>query len=110
PRQVVSARQSERGLYTVSGFSHPADPSETARMLSLAAAALLERNVAEPRRHVVLTAQNRIATLLMARQPFSEDDLRILHEVASTYEHRLLISPTGTSESGILERILPARD
>jgi len=103
-------RLTERGVFTVSRWYNPADPSETARMLSLAAAALLERKVAEPRRHVVLAVQGRIATLLVAREPFSEHDLRVLQEAAATYEHRLVVSPTATAESPILERIVAARD
>src|SRR6266571_565487 len=75
-----------RGLYTVSGWYNPDDPSETARLLSLAVAALLEKHVAEPRRHIVLATQDKIATLLVAREPFSPSDLRVLEGVAVHYE------------------------
>jgi hypothetical protein len=100
----------DRGLYTVSRWYHPDDPSETARLLSLAVAALLERHVAEPRRHIVLATQDKIATLLVAREPFAQSDLRVLEGVAATYEHRLLVSPTAQPASPILERIVTARD
>ena len=103
-------RLSERGVYTVSRWYDPNDPNETARMLSLAVAALLERGVAEPRGHIVLAAQGRIATLLLAREPFSASDLSVLESAAERLGHRLLIKPNARSEFPILEQIASARD
>jgi hypothetical protein len=108
--QIFLDSLTERGLYTVSRWYNPDDPSETARLLSLAVAALLERRVAEPWRHIVLATQNRIATLLVARAPLAQSDLRVLEDVAANYEHRLLVSPTAKIEAPILERIVTARD
>jgi hypothetical protein len=101
-------RLSEHGVYTVSRWYNPANPNETARMLSLAVAALLERGVANPRAHIVLATQGRIATLLLAREPFSAADLSALETAADRLGHRLLIKPSSTSEFPILEKIASA--
>ncbi len=91
--RIFLDRLSERGVLTVSRWYNPDDPTETARMLSLAAAALLERGVEQPRRHVVLAAQHMVATLLVAREPLSSDDLALLTQQAAHFEHKILVSP-----------------
>jgi hypothetical protein len=103
-------RLTAQGVYTVSRWYNPDDPTETARMLSLAVAALLERGITEPRRHIVLAAQRTIATLVVSREPLSPGDLALLEERAAEFEHRLLIGPNTRADAEILERIANARD
>jgi hypothetical protein len=79
-------------------------------MLSLAVAALLDRGVVEPQRHIVLAAQNTIATLLLSREPLSMDDLAELDARAAQFEHRILISPTTHADSPLLKQIVSARN
>jgi len=106
--RIFLDRLTPRGVYTVSRWYNPKEPSETARMLSLAVAALLEQGVAEPRKHIVLAAQGSIATLILAREPFSPDDLQVLDKVAHDYEHKFLVRPDATTESTILASITGA--
>jgi hypothetical protein len=108
--KIFLDRLTENGVYTVSRWYNPRDPSETARMLSLAVAALLDKGITEPHRHVILATQKSIATLVLSRTPFSPTDLRVLQNVVSDYEHRLLVSPTVTPNSNILFNIVKASD
>ena len=108
--KIFLGRLTERGVFTVSRWYNPNDPSETARMLSLAVAALLERGVTEPQRHIVLATQGRIATLVLSREPFSGSDLRILESVITNYEYRVLLSPTITPDPGVLSEIAKSSD
>jgi len=108
--KIFLSRLSDRGLYTVSRWYNPRDPSETARMLSLAVAALLERGVTEPRSHLVLVTQKSIATVLVSREPFSRSDISFMKQVAHEFEHRLLVVPDEPSALPILERIVSEKD
>ena len=73
---------SDRGRFTVSRWYSPDDVNETGRMLSLAAAALHRTGAAAPRRHLLVARVDRIATLVLSREPFSEEDLDRLEDVA----------------------------
>jgi spermidine synthase len=108
--KVFLDRLTEKGVYAVSRWFNSSDPSEAARTVSLAVAALLERGVAEPRQHIVLATQGRIATLLVAREPFSQEDLQTLQRVAAQYEHRILVSPLAKSDEPIVENIVATED
>lgn len=107
--QIFLDRLSDRGVFTVSRWFDPEEPAETARLLGLAMAALLEKGVAEPGKHIVLVAQARIATILVSSKPFTADDLTVLTEVAKAYEHKILVSPGQTPSIPALERVLSAR-
>jgi hypothetical protein len=108
--KVFLDRLSPRGVYTVSRWYDSANPSETARMLSLAVSALLAQRVPEPRRHIVLATQRSIATLLVSRSPFSESELTVLKDVAKAFEHNLIVIPGEHSNLPLLEKILSSRD
>jgi len=107
--QIFPDRLSDRGVFTVSRWFNPNEPAETARLVALATAALLENGVSEPREHIVVATQGAIATILVSSKPFGTDDLAVLTEVAQAYEHRILVSPGRTSSLPALERILSAR-
>jgi hypothetical protein len=107
--QIFLDRLSDRGVFTVSRWFDADEPAETARLVGLATAALLENGVTEPRKHIVLMTQGSIATILVSSKPFGADDLTVLTEVAQVYRHNVLVSPGQTSSLPVLERILSAR-
>src|SRR5205823_10452311 len=88
----------------------PDDPSEAGRLLSLAAAALMEIGISEPKGHLFMAIQGRIATLIISRQPFSPTDLIILNDAIAFYGYRVLVGPYVESDSGVLNSIAKARD
>jgi len=108
--KVFFNRLSDRGVYTVSRWYDPDEPAETTRLLSLASAALLQEGVRDHREHLVLAAQESIATLIVSKRPFTAEDLDVLRRTANQYEHKLLVMPGAKSAVQSLEQVLSARD
>jgi spermidine synthase len=108
--KIFLDRLTPRGVYTVSRWYNSNDPSEAARMLSLAVAALLERGAREPQRHIAIATQGSIATLLLSREPFSAADWQTIESTAKQLEHRFLVRPDAVPETPILATIVQAQD
>lgn len=106
--KIFFDRLTEKGVYTVSRWYNPNDPAELARILSLAVATLMQEGVSEPRRHIVVATQGKIAVMLLSRTAFSASDLSTLENVAAGYEHRVLVSPKAKPNSEVLANILGA--
>ena len=96
--RIFLDRLSEKGVLTVSRWYDTENPAETGRLLSLAVAALMEAGVAAPERHIFLAASERIATIVVARQPFSAADLAALHGATAYYQFRELVAPAAQPE------------
>jgi spermidine synthase len=103
-------RLTPKGVFTVSRWYDPSVPDETGRLISLAAAALMEMGITEPRRHLVLAAQGEIATLVLSKSPFSASDVETLERAAAEYQHDILMSPRRPPASDTLFRIITAVD
>jgi hypothetical protein len=107
--KIFIDRLTPNGSFTVSRWYNPRNPNETGRLLSLAMATLMDLGVTEPRRHIFLAAQRRVATIIVSRTPFSQSDLRILENTATQYEHEVLVSPTVYPISKKLYKIVTAK-
>jgi len=107
--KIFLKRLSPQGVFSVSRWFSQEEPGETARMLSLAVAALLELGKPEPERHVFLATSNSIATLILARQPFSPNDLTALNETISLYQYGMFVHPSAESSFEVFESILTAK-
>jgi hypothetical protein len=107
--KIFLNRLSPQGVFTVSRWFTQNEPEETARMLSLAVAALLELGIPEPERHVFLATSNNIATLIVARQPFSPNDLTALNETISLYQYKVFVHPSAESSFEMFESIVTAK-
>ena len=118
---------SENGLYTLEGwghFLHALTPTgvftvsrwyasgfeyETGRLLSLALTALrAELGVANPRAHLFLASQGRLATLVVSASPLTAADLARLHATADRLQYKILASPDQPPENDILGSLLDA--
>jgi hypothetical protein len=108
--KIFLGRLSKKGVFTVSRWYNAKDPSETGRTLSLAVAALLEMGAAAPERHIFLAATGNIATIVVAREPFSAADLAALRGAASHYQYRELAVPGVQPESEALRTITRVKD
>lgn len=93
------------GVFTVSRWS----TVESARMIALAVAALQDRGVAEPRRHLALVASGLVTTLLVGRDPFTADDARRLDAIADEKGFAVSLSPEGPVSAERLELLLRAK-
>ena len=104
--QTFIRRLTERGIFSVSRFYYAANPGETARMLSLALAALWESGAEDPRAHMVVLQNNLVATLLLCRSPFSADDLDLIERVAAERGFGLLTTPRKLPDQPLLSELL----
>jgi spermidine synthase len=104
------ARLSTNGVFTVSRWYERDTPEETGRLVSLAMATLLEKKIAEPRRHLYLLAQGRIATLVLSKSPFSGSDVEAMNRTAAEYQHEILIAPDVVPSAEVLYRIVSAEN
>ncbi|HEY3168948.1 MAG TPA: hypothetical protein VGK57_17065, partial [Candidatus Binatia bacterium] len=108
--KIFFGRLTSKGVLTVSRWYDPTVPDETGRTVSLAVATLMEAGVREPRRHLFLAAQQRIATLVLSKAPLSTSDVEALEKAAAFYEHQVLITPSREPASSALSRIVNAAD
>jgi hypothetical protein len=100
----------EHGVFTVSRWYTPEAVDETGRSVGLAVAALLDLGMADPSRSVFLAASGQIATLVVSRTPFGEQDLAILKKAAADYQYRILLCPGLPPASEVLGRIAASKD
>lgn len=106
--RIFLDRLSDKGVLTVSRWYDPENPAETGRLLSLAVAALLESGATAPERHIFLAASDRITTIIVARQPFSAEDVAALRAATADYQFRELVVPSVRPESAMLREIVGA--
>lgn len=97
------------GVFSVSRWFNPSNLSESNRLLSLGVAALLDRGVAEPRRHVVMLSRLHVATLMVSPSPFLDEDRAKVEQLAADEGFDLLITPWGAGKLDRLERIAASR-
>jgi hypothetical protein len=98
------------GVFTVSRWYAPDNIDETGRLMSLAAASLLDMGVAEPRQHLALVAWGELATLIVRRTPLTTADVETLTAAADKLGFSVVVRPDAPAASPLLERILGARD
>lgn len=99
----------EDGIFTVSRWHAPDVIGETGRMMSLATATLLAEGIENPTDHLALITSERLSTLLMSRQPFSEADISTLNAVADDLNFTVTLAPGTRAESGILAEIVASQ-
>lgn len=98
------------GLCSVSRWYDPAKVSETTRLLTLGVAALLDRGVREPEKHLALASAGQVATLLIGVDPLSADDSAKIAAACEENGFGLVFSPTQPPGEPVFQRVLAARD
>lgn len=98
------------GLVSFSRWYDPERPLEVARMVALASAALRDRGVAEPSRHLLLVARGELANLLVSPSPLRPEDVLQMYHRARTDGLRLLLAPGQPPASPWLAAVAEARD
>jgi hypothetical protein len=97
---------SEQGLFTVSRWYKEGASNETGRLLSLAVATVLQSNIPEPQQHIYLATSGKIATLILSKSGFEEEQLDILNKIASEKNYNVLAAPDKDPEEPALVKIL----
>ncbi len=100
----------EHGVFTVSRWYLPESVEEAGRSVSVAVAALLDLGVADPSRQIFLAGSGAVATLIVSRSPFSDQDLAILKDTAAALQYRILLCPGLPPASEVLGKIAAGTD
>ncbi len=106
--QVFLRALTPTGVFSVSRWFDPDAVSETTRLLSLGVASLMDAGIAEPRRHLILVTRERIATMMVSRTPFSEQDGAAIKRVATEMGFTVRVSPWESGSDERLNRIATA--
>ncbi len=91
------------GVFTISRWNQ-----ETERVASLAVGTLLDRGVAEPRRHIALLGTSLVVTLVLAKAPLTPEDIEALARIADE-KGFLLVAPDSQISESQLGDILAAK-
>ena len=100
----------DKGVFTVSRWYNPSDVNETGRMIGLATAALLDAGVSDARPYMVVARARNIATLILSKSPFTEEQLKILNEEIQRLGFNLLLAPGQPPESPLMASIIASTD
>jgi hypothetical protein len=100
----------QNGVFTVSRWYSSGNVNETGRMVGLATAALLDAGVKDARPHLFVANAKNIATLLLSKSSFTEEQLRILHETVRDGGFTELVTPDRTPDSDLLRQIVGSPD
>ncbi len=106
--QVFLRALTPTGVFSVSRWFDPKAASETTRLLSLGVASLLDAGVREPRRHLMLVTRERIATLMVSKTPFSDDDGAVVRRIADELGFAVRVAPWDPGADGRLHAIAHA--
>ncbi len=91
--RIFLSRLEPKGIFTVSRWYKPSSPGETARMLGLAMETLWSLGVTDPRKHIVLLQNEKIATLLVSALPFTERDIDRVQKQSVKRGYNMLLTP-----------------
>ena len=92
----------DNGIFTVSRWYSPGDVNETGRMIGLATAVLLDSGAKDVRSHLFVANAGYIATLVLSKQPFTPEQLRILHATVRDLGFNVLLAPDQPPQSPLL--------
>ncbi|MEM7496708.1 MAG: hypothetical protein AAF371_01795 [Pseudomonadota bacterium] len=117
----------ENGLYTIEGWSHfleslspggiftvsrwfsPENLGETGRTVSLAKATLLALGAEEPDRHIALFRSERLSTIIVGRDPLSEEQLDGMMRAAERIGFEVLYAPEFPPSDPIMSLVREAK-
>ncbi|MFC1830291.1 hypothetical protein ACFL0O_11865, partial [Thermodesulfobacteriota bacterium] len=107
--QVFFKKLADDGIFTVSRWYNPQNLGETGRVASLAVASLLQSGVTIPSQHIAMVTTGNIVTLLLGRQPFSEEDVARLTKVSDNLKYHIPVIPGVPPEHDVLRKIVSVR-
>ncbi len=89
------------GILTMSRWYYETQPAETLRLTGLATSALMAIGVEDPRKHIMIirkrdssdTGQFSVATILVCRRPFTDEEIQHITDVANSMEFVPVLTP-----------------
>jgi hypothetical protein len=100
----------DHGIFTVSRWYTPGDMNETGRMIGLATAVLLDLGITDARQHLFVARTENIATLVLSKSPFTEEQLHVLKSTVQDLGFDVLLAPGQPPESSLLGEIIRSHD
>jgi predicted membrane-bound spermidine synthase len=96
------------GVFTVSRWFNPKDVTETGRLVSLAAQAVRDLGIAQPEQHLFVATADSLATLVVAKSPFTPEELSKLRQRTESLQFEVLYSPDKPDPDQIVTQIIKA--
>ena len=96
------------GVFSVSRWYDPKKVSEASRLLALGTAALLDRGVRGPNRHMAVVQRGKVCTLVLSPRRLSDDDVATIHATAERFGFHVLVAPDRKAEDPQIEAIVTA--
>ena len=81
------------GILTMSRWYYEAQPAEILRLAALATASLMDIGVADPRQHVIIVRNQDVATIMLAKRPFSAADIDAVTKISKAMEFQPVLTP-----------------
>lgn len=100
---------SENGVFTLSRWSASV-MDDTGRSLSVAMAALFNQGIQNAKDHIVLVNSANIATLVVSKSPFTQEQLSAIEKEAIAKDFRIALMPNKPVPDGILGQLISARN
>lgn len=99
---------SENGVFTLSRWSASV-MDDTGRSLSVAMAALFNQGVTNVRDHIVLVNSATIATLVVSKSPFTDEQLAAIEKTSIEKDFLIALMPGKPLPNGILGELIQAK-
>ncbi len=107
--RIFINRLAPDGIFTVSRWYLVSSPGETARMVALAIETLWSMGATQPLHHLVLLQNEQVATLLVARNPFSGADIDRVQVEAVRMGFNMILTPRKVPAHPVLRQLVMQR-
>jgi hypothetical protein len=107
--KVFISHLNPNGILTFSRWYLQDSPAEMYRLTSLASASLKQLGAVEPRKHILITRHMwrrgtaylpiGVGTILVSKEPFSDEDLDTIEEITNEMQFDLILSPRSSPDS-----------
>ncbi|MGN7437791.1 MAG: hypothetical protein ACTHOO_04030 [Alcanivorax sp.] len=99
---------SENGVFTLSRWSASV-MDDTGRSLSVAMATLFKQGITNARDHIVLVTSGPIATLVISKSPFTDEQLAAIEKASMEKEYRIVLMPNRQPPAGLVGDLINAK-
>ncbi len=100
---------SENGVFTLSRWSASV-MDDTGRSLSVAMAALFNQGVKDAKKHIVLVNSANIATLVISKSPFTQEQLAAIEKESLEKDFQIVLIPNKPAPDSILGKLISAKN
>jgi hypothetical protein len=107
--KIILEHLDQHGVFTISRWYNPNNLGETGRMVSLAVSSLLSSGVQDPSKHIAMLCIGSMATLIISKSPFEENDIITLKNVSQNLRYDPIIIPGESPLNNILRSIVSVK-